>query len=276
MYDLDGKIAIVTGAAGRRGFGRAIANRLAKEGADVAIVDKYAVPPRDEDSTGGWKGLDSVLEEIRAFDRQSLAITCDIAQSNEVDAMVKTILDKFGRIDILVNNAGVHIWGNSDEDWHRNISVNLTGAFYCARAVSRVMIQRNRGGKIINISSTQGKEGRGQGDVGYVASKFGVVGITQDLALELAPYQINVNAVCPGGASTDIGSDHIKSVAQSKGISVQEAKERWLSARIASISLGRIAEPQDIASMVAFLASSEADFITGQSINVNGGLLTAC
>lgn len=275
MYELTGKIALVTGTAGKHGFGRAIANRLAKEGADVVVVDKFSVPPRDEDLEEGWGGLDTVVEEIQALDRQALSITCDITQSEEVAEMVRKVLAKFGHIDILVNNAGVHIFGDSDEAWQKNISVNLTGTYFCSRAVAREMIKGNKGGKIINIASVQGKQGSGQGDVGYSASKFGVVGTTQSLALELAPYGINVNAVCPGLAATDIGSSHFKSQAQSTGISVQEIKDRLFKGRIAATPLGRLTTVEDIANVVAFLASKESDFITGQSINVNGGALTA-
>jgi len=275
MYELTCKVALVTGAAGKHGFGRAIANRLAKEGADIVVVDKFSVPPRDEDLAGGWRGLDTVVEEIQDLGRQALAITCDITKSDEVDEMVKKALAKFGQIDILVNNAGVHIFGDTDEAWYKNISVNLTGTFFCSRAVAREMIKGNKGGKIINIASIQGKQGSSQGDVGYSASKFGVVGTTQSLALELAPYGINVNAVCPGLAATDIGSNHFKSQAQSEGISVQEVRDRLFQERIAATPLGRLTTVEDIANIVAFLASKEADFITGQSINVNGGALTA-
>jgi len=275
MYELTSKVALVTGAAGKHGFGRAIASRLAKEGADVVIVDKFSVPPRDEDLAGGWRGLDTVVEEIQDIERRALSITCDVTQSEEVAEMVKKALSRFGQIDILVNNAGVHIFGDTDEAWYKNISVNLTGTYFCSRAVAQEMIKRNRGGKIINIASVQGKQGSGQGDVGYSASKFGVVGTTQSLALELAQYGINVNAVCPGLAATDIGSNHFKSQAQSTGISVQEVRERLFQGRIAATPLGRLTTVEDIANVVAFLASKEADFITGQSINVNGGILTA-
>lgn len=275
MYELTGKVALVTGAAGKHGFGRAIASRLAKEGADIVVVDKFSVPPRDEDMEGGWNGLDAVVEEVCALGQRAMALTCDITQSEEVDEMVKKALAKFGHIDILVNNAGVHIFGDTDEAWYKNISVNLTGTYFCSRAVAQEMIRRNRGGKIINIASVQGKQGSGQGDVGYSASKFGVVGTTQSLALEMAQYGINVNAVCPGLAATDIGSNHFKSQAQSTGISVQEVRERLFQERIAATPLGRLTTVEDIANIVAFLASKEADFITGQSININGGALTA-
>lgn len=279
MYDLKGKIALVTGAAGKRGFGRAIALRLATEGADVTVVDKFVIPPRDEDLTGDWKGLDSVVDEIKVLGCQALAITCDIALSNEVDKMIKEVLAKFGQIDVLVNNAGVLARGTidniTDEIWNANISVNLTGTFFCSRTIAREMIKRDKGGRIINISSQLGKFGIAEGHIGYCASKFGVIGLTQALAFELAPYGITVNAVCPGMADTDSSSEFYKTEAQREGISKGEFTTRLFTKRIADIPLRRLTTPEDVANMVAFLASRETDYITGQSINVNGGRLMA-
>ncbi|MFC1958014.1 SDR family NAD(P)-dependent oxidoreductase [Chloroflexota bacterium] len=279
MYDLTGKIAIVTGAGGRRGFGRAIAKRLAKDGADIVVIDKFALQLRDKDLTDGWKGIESVADEIKALNRQALAITCDITNSEEVDRMVKDTVAEFGGIDILVNNAGLHIYSSiqdiSDEIWESHLAVNLTGTFYCSRAVVQEMMQRGEGGRIINIASLLGKVGMGNAQTAYCASKFGVVGFTQSLALELASHNILVNAVCPALADTDIHNDAFNEEAEREGISVQEIRTRMHDEVIPQIPLGRLTTAGDIANMVAFLASDEASFITGQSINVNGGLLTA-
>lgn len=279
MYDLANKTAIVTGAGGRRGFGRAIVNRLAKEGADVVVIDKFRVPPRDEDLTGDWKGIDSVVNDIEALGRQALAITCDITKSQEVDKMVKETVKKFGKVDILVNNAGVPIRCSfldlTDEIWHLHLGVILSGAFFCSRAVVREMVQRGEGGRIINIGSMWSKVGSKNGQVPYSAAKFGVIGLTQCLALELASHKILVNAVCPAHTPTDFHSDIFKHQAENEGISVQEAKTRMREGIAATIPLGRLATTDDIANMVAFLCSDEASFITGQSINVNGGAFTA-
>jgi len=279
MPGLTGKVAIVTGAGGKRGFGRAIANRLAKEGADIVVVDKFTVPPRDEDLAGDWKGIDSVADEIQALNRQALAITCDITKSKDVDRMVKETVTNFGKVDILVNNAGLHIYSSiqdiSDEIWDSHLAVNLTGTFFCSRAVAREMVQRGEGGRIINIASLLGKVGMGNGQTAYCASKFGVVGFTQSLALELASHNILVNAVCPALTATDIHSDAFKAEAEREGISEQEIRTRMQEKIAAQIPLGRLGTLEDIANMVVFLASDEASFITGQSINVNGGLLTA-
>ena len=186
MYNLDGRVSLVTGAAGRRGIGRATAIRLAKEGSDVVVVDKFVVPPRSEES--GWQGLNGVVKEIKSLGRQALAFSVDITQAQEVEEMVHKTLARFGKIDILVNNAGASgIMGGereikdfADEVWHTTLAVNLTGTFFCCRAVAREMVTRGEGGKIINISSIHGKIGkRGQG--AYTASKFGVIGLTQVL-----------------------------------------------------------------------------------------------
>jgi meso-butanediol dehydrogenase/(S,S)-butanediol dehydrogenase/diacetyl reductase len=278
MYNLSGKVALVTGVAGKRGFGRAIAVRLAKDGADVVVVDKFKIPPRDEDLAENWKGIDGVVHEIKGLGRQALALTCDISRSDEVDRMVNETLEKFGRIDILVNNASVHIKGSiesiTDEVWYQNISTNLTGTFFCSRAVSREMMKRKIRGRIINIASLSGKRAVAK-DVAYCASKFGVIGVTQSIALELAPYGILVNAICPALANTDIGSEMFKREAQREGIRPEDARQREFNKRIPSIPLGRLTAVEDVANTVAFLASEEAEFITGQSINVCGGSLTA-
>lgn len=279
MYDLAGKVGIVTGSAGKNGFGQAIAIRLAREGADVVVVDKFNVLPRDKVLHPDWKGLETVVAEIEALGRQALAVTCDTTKSDEVDIMVKDVIDKFGRIDIMVNNAGVQALGAidniSNEIWDINLSVNLTGTFFCSRAVAREMIKRDKGGKIVNIASTNAKAVMSAGRIGYAASKFGVLGLTQSLAIELAPYKINVNAICPGQADTGFHTDQIKSEAQSKGISESEVRSRLFGRTASMVPLGRLLASEDIANTVAFLVSREADYITGQSINVNGGILMA-
>ena len=279
MYDLAGKVAIVTGAAGKRGFGRAIANRLAKEGADVVVVDKFNVPPRGDDLSESWEGLNSVVNEIKALGRQALAIVCDITKSHEVDKMVEESVARFSNVDILVNNAGLDIYSSiadiTDEIWDIHLEVNLTGTFFCSRAVARKMMQSGEGGRIVNIASLMGKVGMGNGQMAYCSSKFGVTGFTQSLALELAPYGILVNAVCPALTATDIHSDAFESEAELEGISVQDARDRMHKKVASRVPLGRLGTAEDVANMVAFLVSEEASFITGQSINVNGGLFTA-
>jgi len=279
MYDLTGKVALVTGAASKLGFGRAIANRLAREGADVVVVDRIAVLPHDEGSGGDWKGLDSIVDEIKALGRRALAATCDISKSEEVDEMVNKAVTGLGKVDILVNNAGVHMYSgllkHSDEVWNKILAVNLTGTFYCARAVARQMVQRGEGGRIINVGSLWSKVALSGGQAAYCASKFGVIGLTQSLALELAPHNILVNTVCPALTDTNLHSRDFKADAEREGINEQEVRNRMHEPIAARVPLGRLGTTEDLANMVAFLASDEASFITGQSINVNGGLFTA-
>ena len=278
MSELSGKVALVTGAGSRRGFGRAIAVRLSKDGADIVVVDKDSASFSNSGLPEDWKGINSVVNEVTALGRRGFGVICDISRSDDVGMMVEKILDKFGQIDILVNNAGVHILGSiqsiTDEVWHKNLSVNLTGTFFCSRTVAREMIKRNKGGKIINIASLSGKRGKA-GDMAYCASKFGVIGLTQSMALELASYGINVNAICPTIADTDIGNDLFKSLAKKDGITSEEVRNNILNKRIASIPLRRLTAVEDVANVTAFLASKETDFITGQAINVCGGSLVA-
>lgn len=279
MYDLTDKVALVTGAASRRGFGRAIATRLAREGAAVIVTGRPASPHRDRERKDGWEGLDAVVDEIKALGREALAIGCDITKSHEVDKMVTDAVNKFGHMDILVNNAGIHTFGTidkiSNEIWNENISVNLTGTFFCSRAVARAMMKRGNGGKIINIASVNAKAGTGSGSSAYCASKFGVIGLTQSFALELAPHKITVNSVCPTLGDTDMAWENFEIEARRDGITVQEAMNRLIQRRSATIPLRRLVTGEDVANMVVFLASKEADYITGQSINVDGGFLMA-
>ena len=274
MYDLSGKIAIVTGAGGKNGLGRSIALRLAVEGVGVAVVDKAS-----SGETEDWDGIRSVCEEISRSGGRAIPLTCDIASSSEVDAMVGSVVSAFGKIDILVNNAGIYrymdIVNMSDEVWGAHLAVNLTGAFYCARAVAREMVGRNKGGNIVNISSLNGKTPMGSSQSAYCASKFGLIGFTQSAALELARHGIRVNAVCPGLVGTDLHREDFELMAAEKQMTSEELSRQKHESVKTRIPLGRLGLPEDIAKMVVFLCSDEASFITGQAINVNGGIFTA-
>jgi NAD(P)-dependent dehydrogenase (short-subunit alcohol dehydrogenase family) len=279
MYNLQNKVAIVTGAAGRKGLGRAIAQRLASEGADIALVDKVAVLAQDTDPGGEWRGTESTADDIRVLGRRALVLRCDISRSEEVDAMVKQTVSGLGKVDLLVNNAGLHIYAGittiTNEIWDKHLAVNLTGTFYCSRAVAREMVQKGAGGRIINIASALGKAGAGNGQLAYCASKFGVIGLTQCLALELAQHHILVNAVCPTLTDTGLHTDAFRDEARRKGLSIQDVRERVNEGFTPRVPLGRLGTSEDIANMVAFLASEESSFITGQSINVNVGFFTS-
>jgi len=288
MYDLCGKVAIVTGAARKRGLGRVIALRLAKEGADVVVVGRKYPDSKpeiflEEELLEGWQGLDSVVDEIQELGRLGFAVRADLSVSKDVNEMVEKTLARFGQIDILINNAAYYwpskgdqpIFTNiidlSEEVWDGVLDVNLKGPFLCCKAVAKSMMQRGKGGKIVNISSRAGKMGiAGLG--AYCSAKFGLNGLTQTLALELAPYRINVNTVCPGRIRTrQHGMDMISNLAQQRGISIEEARAQVDADVLPFIPLGRVAEPEDVANVVAFLCSSESDYMTGQAINVTGG-----
>ena len=278
MYDLSGKVAVVTGAGGRHGIGRAIATRLAREGADVVVTD---IPQsldaiRPQDRAEGWAGLPSVVKEIEAAGRQALGLFSDAADSGQVEEMVGQVLARFGQIDILVNNAGsrpgrdrVPVVELAEDAFDEVMRVNVRGTYLCSRAVARHMIARNQGGKIIIISSGAGKRGIARYAV-YCASKFALVGFTQSLAQEMAPHRVNVNAICPGLVDTE-RVDFIAAALAAEGQSTEEHRAMMVRERSTRVPMGRIAQGEDIARLAAFLSSAESDYMTGLSISVSGG-----
>ena len=278
MYDLSGKVAVVTGAGGRHGIGRAIATRLAREGADVVVTD---IPQsldaiRPQDRAEGWAGLPSVVKEIEAAGRQALGLFSDAADSGQVEEMVGQVLERFGHIDILVNNAGsrpgrdrVPVVELAEDAFDEVMRVNVRGTYLCSRAVARHMVARNQGGKIIIISSGAGKRGIARYAV-YCASKFALVGFTQALAQEMAPHRVNVNAICPGLVDTE-RVDFIAAALAAEGQSAEEHRAMMVRERSTRVPMGRIAQGEDIARLAAFLSSAESDYMTGLSISVSGG-----
>ena len=278
MYDLSGKVAVVTGAGGRHGIGRAIATRLAREGADVVVTDipqsQEAIRPQDR--AEGWEGLPSVVREIEAAGRQAMGLFSDAADSGQVEEMVGQVLARFGHIDILVNNAGsrpgrdrVPVVELTEDAFDEVMRVNVRGTYLCSRAVARHMIARQQGGKIIIISSGAGKRGIARYAV-YCASKFALVGFTQALAQEMAPHRVNVNAICPGLVDTE-RVDFIAAALAAEGQSAEEHRAMMVRERSTRVPMGRIAQGEDIARLAAFLASAESDYMTGLSISVSGG-----
>lgn len=272
---LKGKTALITGAGGERGIGRAIANRLAEDGADVVVNDVIAAPYGQ--SAGGWQGLQSVVEEISAIGRKSIAIEADVSKADQVQSMMDRIVDEFGHIDILVNNAGsrpgkdrVPVIDLEEAAWDRLIEINVKGTFLCCRAAVRAMISRGSGGKIINMSSTAGRSGVAK-YAAYCASKFAVIGFTQSLAREVGEHRINVNAICPGLTDTE-RVDFMADALAPDGTDGIAFRPTLVDDAASQVVLGRIAQPQDIARTAAFLASSESDYLTGLSIPVCGGL----
>ena len=272
MYDLNGKVALITGAGGERGIGRAIAMRLAKEGADVAVNDITAKPKK----SATWDGLHSLVKDIRGLGRNAKAFEADISNSHQVDQLIKDIIQEFGHIDILVNNAGsaagpdrVPIIELDEETWDKVQSINIKGTFLCCRAVATELVKQGNGGKIINMSSTQGLKGSPRFGA-YSASKFAVRGLTQVLANELGEYGIQVNAICPGMVITERYYDIAEAFAP-EGIKTEEHLDEIECKNISETPLGRVATTDDVAKIAAFLASSESDFHTGMSILVDGG-----
>ena len=272
MYNLQGKVALVTGAGGERGIGRAVAMRLAQEGAEVVVNDVRAQAPSGE----RWGGMAQVVREIEALGRRALGVVADVSDAAQVQAMVDQTVATFGQLDILVNNAGaragrdrVPVIELEEAEWDRIQQINSKGTFLCCRAVARVMVAAGRGGKIINISSTAGKIGSAR-YAAYCASKFAVIGLTQSLAQELAPYSINVNAICPSLLATERLDDLAAALAP--GHTSAEEHRSLMIERAANLSpLGRMAEVSDVAATAAFLVSAEANYLTGLSISVAGG-----
>ena len=281
MSGLHGKVTLITGAGGMRGVGRATALKLAQQGADLALTDVHREPedlPPGEIRLG-WRGLASVAEEVQALGRRCFTSSCDLGQSDQITELVQQVIGHYGRIDILVNNARAIIGRDkvpvtelAEDVWQHFLAINTTAVFLLTKLVGREMIRQGRGGRIINIASNASKQASARG-AAYSASKFAVLGLTQASALDLAPYSITVNAVCPGPINTDRLSYWERARAEEEGIPLEDFRARIVKEAGQATPLGRIAEAEDVANMVAFLASEEAAFITGQAYNVNGGLL---
>jgi NAD(P)-dependent dehydrogenase (short-subunit alcohol dehydrogenase family) len=274
MHTLSGKVALVTGAGGEHGIGRAIAARFAREGADVVVNDHVECPYADRGS--GWNGLADVVREIEGLGRRGGRVVADITDRGQVERMVGQVIERFGGLDILVNNAGsrpgrdrVPVVELDEEVWDYVQRVNAKGTFLCSQAAARAMIEAKRGGKIINMSSASGKVGSAR-FAAYCASKFAVIGFTQALAQELAPHRITVNAICPALVDTE-RVDFIADALAPPSVSASEFRVQHVRQSSAATPLGRIAHPSDVANVAAFLASSESDFLTGLAIAVSGG-----
>ncbi|MEK3978113.1 3-oxoacyl-[acyl-carrier-protein] reductase [Psychrobacillus sp. FSL K6-2836] len=246
MGKLDGKSAIVTGAS--RGIGRDIALYLAKEGAKVAV-----------NYSGSKDRADAVVEEIKATGGEAFAIQANVDKADDVQNLISATMEQFGSIDILVNNAGITrdnlLMRMKETEWDDVLNTNLKGVFLCTKAVTRQMMKQ-RAGRIINITSIVGVSGNA-GQANYVAAKAGVIGLTKSSAKELASRNITVNSVAPGFITTDM-TDALP----------EDIKSQMLS----QIPLAKFGNPEDIAKAVAFLASEDANYITGQTIHVNGGM----
>ena len=246
LLSFSDRVVFVTGAS--RGIGRAIALVFARVGAKVALVSRTV------------EQLKEVADEVNELGGKALVLPTDVAVASEVDRAVEHVVDKWGRLDVLINNAGLIDFGPLDQiepaAWDRVIGANLTGAYLCSRAAAAVM-KRQQDGRIVNITSVSAQTGGVSGGVHYTASKGGLAAMTKTLARDLAPHGITVNAISPGQIDAD---PELLSPDQRKEVT-------------AMIPLGRLGEPEEIAYAALFLASPMADYITGTTIDVNGGIL---
>jgi NAD(P)-dependent dehydrogenase (short-subunit alcohol dehydrogenase family) len=253
---LEGRITIVTG--GGSGIGRSICQHIAKEGGKVVACDI------DTDAA------ETTVESIEKEGGEAATMKADVTRKSEVQRMAAEVRKKHGRIDILVNNAGTDKKGAitelAEETWDMLMSLNLKGVFLCTQAVMPAMIEQ-RYGRVVNISSMAGKTGEPLTSP-YCASKFGVIGFTQSVALEVGRYNVTINAVCPGPVDTELIRKSVEQSAAIKGMSPEDFMQEFF---IGPTPLGRIAKPGDVAKAVVFLASDDAEFITGSTLNVSGG-----
>lgn len=277
MNSLKGKVALVTGVASKSSIGHAVALKLAGEGANIAVLDRYAVPQNLIAEETGWGGLNDVAAEVRSLGSEALAVTANIASSEEVNAAIAKTLETFKKIDILVHCAGIRgpvstpLIDIPEEEWKVVLDINLNGTFLVSQAVSRNMVSREEGGKIVIIASMGGVKGM-SGSSPYSASKFGTIGLVKSLALELAQYNINVNAVNPGAVTTNLRDGYYKEIAEAEGITIEEARDRHNEKSVGAIPLARFGTPEDIARLVLYLVTDESSYITGEAINISGGI----
>lgn len=241
------KTAVVTGAS--RGIGRAIALKLAQDGANVVV-----------NYSGSQAKAEEVVAEIKALGQQAIAVQANVADADEVKALMGAAMDAFGSIDILVNNAGITrdnlLMRMKEDEWDSVMDTNLKGVFLCTKAVARQMMKQ-RAGRIINVASIVGVAGNA-GQANYVAAKAGVIGLTKTTAKELAARNILVNAVAPGFIATDM---------------TEELPQDVKDAMLAQIPLAKLGQPEDVANVVAFLASEGANYMTGQTLHIDGGMV---
>ena len=265
MGELDGKVAIVTGAGRLRGIGRASAVELAKLGADVVVTGTGRDPatfPSDEKAVG-WRDIESAAEQVRAEGVRALPLVVDVSDGDSIRNMVDRTIEAFGRIDILINNAAsargpdrVPIPELTLANFQTVIHVKITGTFLCTKAVIEHMVRQGDGGKIVNVASGAGKTG-GANTLAYNAANFAHVGMTQSMARELGQYRINVNCVCPGGVDTSRVDDVGRGEAWRQGA--------------ARTAIGRYGTDQEVGAFITYLCTEAASWIHGQSINMDGG-----
>jgi NAD(P)-dependent dehydrogenase (short-subunit alcohol dehydrogenase family) len=273
MYGLEGKVALITGSGRRQGLGEAIARRLLAEGCRVVISDLgKPAPMMDEGRIGTNAELRTLAGELASHGREVLAVELDVRDEAQVDAAVDATVNRFGSLDILVNNAGIGylmqpLLETTKDTWQAVLDVNLMGAFLCTRAAARQMIRQGKGGRIVNIASQAAKSGH-RHLAAYTSSKHGMIGLTRTAAIELGEHGITVNAICPNHVTTGLGAEQNEYFARLRGLSV----EQYLDQMRARIPLGRVGLAADTAAACAFLCSDQAEYVTGEAMNVSGGI----
>jgi NAD(P)-dependent dehydrogenase (short-subunit alcohol dehydrogenase family) len=257
MMRFENQVAVITGAA--NGIGKACAQRFAQEGAFVACLDVT-----DELNQ-------AVAEEVRALGVGAIALHCDVTDAESIQAAIDAVMEKWGRVDVLVASAGIYtgepLLEVTQKQWQRTIDINLTGVFLTNQVVAPIMMKQ-RSGSIINLSSMAGKTSW-VASAAYSSSKSGVIGLTRSVAMELAPYGATVNAVCPGNTLTDM----VRGVAGKVGSMDGLSGEEWLQMRANDCPMKRLADPWEMAGVIAFLASEDSRYLTGQAIEVDGGMV---
>jgi meso-butanediol dehydrogenase/(S,S)-butanediol dehydrogenase/diacetyl reductase len=274
MYRLDGKVALCTGAGRRDGLGAAILRRLAAEGCRVVVTDLGTPAPlMQAGSIGTSEEMEAVAAEIRATGAEAIAVPLDVRDEAQVQAAVAKTVEAFGRLDIVVNNAGIGylmepLLEVSRERWQAVLEVNLMGAFLCTKHGARQMIAQGGGGRIVNIASQAAKSGH-MHMAAYTSSKHGLVGFTRSAAMELGPHGITVNAICPNHVTTGLGAVQNEYFAKFRGFPSVDA---YLADMKNRIPMRRVGLATDTAAACAFLCSDEAAYVTGEAMNVSGGV----
>jgi len=273
--DLYGQVAIITGSGRRTGIGYAIARELAQQGVSTVITDICRrAEPDPEFEAAAWAELVSITEELSELGQKHVPFKADITNPDSVDALIEAAEAELGAVDILVNNAGVFVvkplLETSLDEWEISMKVNALGTFLCSTRVAQRMIKHGTKGRIVNLSSISGKEGWPHFGA-YTASKFAVLGFTQTFAREMAPHGINVNAVCPGLIDTEMQTRGIAHMAMVRGVSVEDVG----AAQLKRVPLGRYGSKEEVAQVVAFLVSPAAAYMTGQALNISGGLMVS-
>jgi NAD(P)-dependent dehydrogenase (short-subunit alcohol dehydrogenase family) len=272
MQALTGRVALITGAGRAGGIGAAVARRLAQDGADIVVADLCA-PPTDLPNAGSgrWEELTAVVEEIQALGVRCVPLRVDVSDTASVQAMVAQVREVFSRLDILVNNAGVAVgpapvMGMADEAWRQTLRINATGTFLCCKYALPLMLEGRRGGRVVNMASIAAERPKPFVSA-YAASKAAVLALTRSLAQEMAAFGVTVNAILPGDVDTAMKQWGLQLEAQVTGRPYDDV----VAATVARIPVGRLATPEDVAHLAAFLVSDGAAFITGQAYNITGG-----